>query len=317
MLCFGCVPVMLKDLTEFLDPWTVNAVRYGTAAMFWLPFVIVLGRKFKEHHTGPPRRSIWLAALVPAAVNTLGQIGWALCPYYVGATTIGFVIRVSFLFTAVLALLVFPSERLLARRPLFYVGATVSIAGVALMYVQRLGGDSRDASQTLGLVILVVTSLGWAGYVVCARRFLAGYPVRLAIGVLCLYTTAALVVVMLLSWVLARYGWPAQLPIAQPQRLADLPPARWAVLIGSAIVGVAFGHIFYLRGVHGIGPVVANGITLVGPFWTYLIAMYFLGETMTGLQVVGGLTVVAGGLALIKAKARADRLAKLQAAKGD
>ena len=82
------------------------------------------------------------------------------------------------------------------------------------------------------------------------------------------------------------------------------------MLIGSGLLGIAFGHVLYYRGIHGIGPVVTNGITLIGPFVTYLGAAVFLDERMTVVQLIGGLAVVAGGMALLKARAQVDRAAE-------
>jgi drug/metabolite transporter (DMT)-like permease len=295
IMCFGCVPVFLRHLKDYLDAWTVNAVRYGTAAAFWLPFVVVLGRRFQARQAAEPtapRRSVWRAALVPSAVNLLGQVGWALCPYYVDASTIGFVIRVSFLFAVLFGLLFIPAERPLGRRPLFAVGTVVTLSGVFLMYVQKLsGGGLATGTQAIGLLIVLGTAVCWAGYAVTVRIHMAGYPLRLAFGVISLYTTAGLVALMFL---LGRYG-----------ELARLVGREWVLLIVSGLIGIAFGHVLYHRAIHGIGPVVASGILMLGPFFTYAAAAVVLGETMTPVQFLGGLGVVAGGLALVRAKAQA------------
>ena len=293
MLCFSSIPVFLRHLTGYLDCWTVNAVRYATAAAFWLPFVIHFSSaRAARAGSEPPRRSIWLAALVPTSANLLGQVGWAVCPYYVDASTIGFVIRVSFLFTIVLGFLVIPAERPLARRPIFFAGAATCLGGILLMYAERLwAGPAAATAETTGLIIVVATAACWSAYAVAVRRFLKGYRLRLAFGVISLYTAAVLLVLML---IFGEYG-----------RLADVPPREWMLLIVSGMLGIAFGHIFYHRGIHGVGPVVASGVTLIGPFLTYAAATVFLGETMTALQLCGGLTVVAGGFALVRAKAKA------------
>lgn len=56
MLCFSVVRVFLRHLTKHLDCWTVNAVRYSTAAPFWLPFVLRLtGKAFGWARWRPPR----------------------------------------------------------------------------------------------------------------------------------------------------------------------------------------------------------------------------------------------------------------------
>ena len=294
MMCFSSVPVFLRHLVGHLDAWTVNAVRYATATAFWLPSVAVLGWRFRRRRLSEPhlpRRSIWLVALVPTVPNLLGQVGWATCPYYVDAPTIGFAIRTAFLFTIALGLLFIPAERPLARKPLFFVAAALSMSGILLMYVERLvlNGLAAGAEAT-GLAIIVATALCWGAYAVAVRRALRGYPFRLAFGVTSLYTTAGLVVLML---VFGNYA-----------ALARLPAREWALLVVSAFLGIAFGHVLYYRGIHGIGPIVANGVTLVGPFVTAAIAAAALDERMTTVQWAGGLAVVAAGFLLIRARAQ-------------
>ena len=297
MLCFSSVPVFLRHLTGYLDSWTTNAVRYGTSAAFWLPFVIVLSRRQGRRGApgapaGPvrPRRSIWLAALIPFVPNVLGQIGWATAPYFLKAATIGFGIRATFVFTTLLGFAFIPAERPLARSGWFYLGAAASLGGVFLMFSHQLAASGpADGSEAVGLVILLATALGYSTYVVCVGRFLADYPIRLAFGVVCLYTGVSLVVLMLLF---GDWG-----------RLAALGAREWALLIVSGFVGIAFGHVMNYRAIHVIGPVITSGVTLAGPFSTYVLAAAFLGERLTGLQLLGGLIVVTGGFLLIRAKA--------------
>jgi len=296
MMCFSSVPVFLRHLTGYLDAWTVNAVRYGTAALFWLPFVLALTRSGHRAAPNPARRSVWLAALVPVTPNLIGQVGWAICPYYLDAPTIGFLIRTSFLFTALLGFLFIPAERPLARRPLFLLGAVLCMGGVFLMYVERLpAGSFGEAKAWIGLGVALGTALCWGGYAIGVRTFLRGYRLRLAFGVVSLYTAAGLVALVLM---VGRY-----------EQLARLPGREWVLLVGSAFLGIAFGHVLYYRGIHGIGPVVASGTMMAGAFWTYLLAVLFLGETMTRVQLLGGVGVVLGGLALVRARAEVGRLA--------
>ena len=50
---------------------TSSAFGRGVATLFWFPFLLWRLR------TNPPDRQIWRHALLPALVNVLGQIGWA------------------------------------------------------------------------------------------------------------------------------------------------------------------------------------------------------------------------------------------------
>ena len=291
ILCFSGVPVVLRHLTEYLDSWTVNAVRYSTAALFWLPYVLLRGWRANPDGRQPAARSIWVAALLPTVFNLAGQIGWAMCPYYAEASTIGFAVRISFLFTVLFGILMLPSERALARSPLFALGAAVSVGGIVVMYFQKLSTNGWGVGTgAIGMAIVLGTTACWGAYAVSVRRCLRGYPLRLAFGVVSVYTAACLVALMLLF---GDYG-----------RLGGLVGREWALMICSGLLAIGFGHVLLYRGIQVIGPLITSGMGMLHPFFVYLAAAVFLGERLTGKEWVGGITIVAGGLILIKAKAR-------------
>jgi len=300
MFCYAVVPIFLRYFRRVgLDPWTVNGLRYAVAALFWLPFVVGsmrrLGRPGNEasdHH-----RNVWRDALVPTAINLLGQIGWGICPYFAenDAATIAFTIRTSFLFTMLFGFALIPSERPLLKRPLFLIGAAVCVGGVVLMFVQKL----NVSGSWHGMAFLLATALVWGGYAVSVRRCMSGYPIRLAFGVVSLYTACGLLVGMLIN-----VGWMS----ARGQRWA-LPaqgPGVWALLILSAFIGIAFGHVLYYRGIHRLGPIISSGILLAGPFVTFVGSWLVLGETITALQLAGGVSVILGGACLLMSKAQIE-----------
>lgn len=330
MLGFGTIPIFLRHFADVLDPWTVNGIRYSVGAVFWLPFVLLLQRRSEldrgkaraavsEGTTDPDAaleesvevpgdnpgeplpgellaaaettKNVWRDALVPAVVNIIGQAGFGICPYFVLASTLGFVTRLSFLFTIMFGFACLAEERRLAGKPAFWVGATVSLFGVLLMFLEKLLEGGRDS--LFGLALIVATAVAWGGYSVSVRLYMARYPVRQSFGVISLYTSAALVLLMILF---GRRG-----------DLAKIDAFLWANLMGSALVGIAFGHVLYYRGIHRLGPVVSSGIMLGTPFVTYLGAALFLGERLSGTELFGGLLVVAGGALLVAARAQIER----------
>ena len=282
-LCFASVPLFLKHFTGMLDAWTVNGVRYGVATLLWLPFVL---RHRSQTSAGI---SVWRAAVVPALFNVFGQVGWALAPYYNDASIVAFVIRSSFLFTMLFGFWVLAEERRLARRPLFWCGVLAVAAGVAVMYG---GGLRHGGTSPLGIAILLGTAAFWGAYAVTVRRYLAGYPARLSFGVICIYTTALLWVLMFL------FGDYAALRRASPTLLA--------MVLVSGLVGIGLSHVCLYRAIHRLGPVVAYGASAVQPFLTALGALLVLGEVLTGLQWVGGLLLALGCVLLLFSKGLAS-----------
>ena len=89
ILCWGSIPIFLRYFTNFLGPWTVNGIRYSTAAVFWLPFVLVLWPRSRRDASSAGR-SPWRDALVPFLVNVFGQVGYGVSPYFLPASTTWF-----------------------------------------------------------------------------------------------------------------------------------------------------------------------------------------------------------------------------------
>lgn len=290
-LGWGSIPVFLRYFTDYVDAWTANGVRYPIGALFWLPFVIVVTRRGASRSAPASGRSVWRDALVPSLVNVLAQTGYAMSPYYLPAATVAFVIRLSFLFTLVFGLLVLADERVLARRPVFWVGVAASVVGVLLMFIERLGG--RGDATLAGLAIVVGSAAAWGAYAVSVRKWMASYSARLSFGVISLYAGAALFLLML--------------AFGRTEPLGHLPAKVWVCLAVSALIGVAFGHVLYYRAIHRLGPIVCGGLLLVTPFVTCLGAELVGQERLTLVQFLGGIAIVLGGALLLKAKGETER----------
>ncbi len=290
---FALIPVFLRHLRIYLDFWTVNGMRYTVGALFWLPYVAASMRRLRRADIAEPvhHRNIWRDALVPTLINVIGQIGWGAAPYFEhnDPPTIGFTIRLSFLFTAVFGFIFVRSERPLAKKPLFLAGAAVCVGGLVMMFAEKLlAGGGRSLG---GMGMLIGTAAFWGMYAISIRHCLSEYPIRLAFGVISLYTAAILLVLMCV--------------LGKPARLAQLPLADgWVLLIVSAFLGIAFGHVLYYRGIRRLGAIVASGILLTSPFVTLAISALFFGEGMTVVQFLGGVAVIIGGVFLLKAKAQ-------------
>jgi drug/metabolite transporter (DMT)-like permease len=292
MLSFGVIPIFLKHFARFLDPWTVNGVRYSVGALFWLPFLLALDRRTSGAGAASEGRGVWRDAIVPAIVNVIGQAGFGIGPYFVPASTMGFVLRLSFLFTIVFGFTVIAEERLLARRPAFWLGMALSIAGVGVMFVEEARGG---VGSIQGLMIIISTAVAWGAYSVAVRFYMPHYSARQSFGVISLYSSAALVLLMLLF---GRVG-----------SLTEIDAGLWGALMLSALIGIAFGHVLYYRGIHELGPVVASGMSLATPFVTYVAAAVLLGERLSRTQWLGGLLVVVGGALLVVARAQINTVA--------
>jgi O-acetylserine/cysteine efflux transporter len=292
VLCWCTVPLFIKYFTQFFDKHTQNGLRYSVAAVLWLPALVVMLR------SGRIDRRIWIAAIFPAAVNTIAQVSWTWSLYFLDPAIVAFSTQINAIWANVLAMCFFRDERSLLRQPLFWLGTLASSAGFALM----MGGHPNLWSHdTLaGLAILVAGSIPWGLYPVSVRRNMSTYPPIAAFSVIALYTAIACDVLML-GW-----GEPGAVFTVSWQVLG------WVAL--SAILGIGLAHVLYYAALNRLGVAVTAGILLLTPFLTAIMSAAFWDEHLRLVQWLGGAGLVAGTAFLVRAKYRLGRSPQAQEA---
>jgi hypothetical protein len=88
--------------------------------------------------------------VVPAACALTAQILWAAAPYYLPASPIGFLARLSMFFSILFAMLLVREERQLLGIPQFYFGLLATMAGFLLM---SLGAGFQAEEISLWLLV--------------------------------------------------------------------------------------------------------------------------------------------------------------------
>jgi drug/metabolite transporter (DMT)-like permease len=149
------------------------------------------------------------------------------------------------------------------------------------------------------MLLLVVTAAFWALYSVLVRKFMHGYSVRLAFGAVSLYAAPFLLALMF--------------TVGNWKPVLHLDAWRWFLIWGSAIAGIALGHVLFYRAIHALGPIASEGSLLLIPFVTSVLAFFTLDERLGCLQWAGGLVLVFGCLFLVLAKVRSERRVELAA----
>src|SRR5262249_10979238 len=99
-------------LNRFYDPWAQNFYRYAVACLAIAPLV------FYRIRRGGPKLDLhaFSICLLPCLPNVVHQISQVVALYYMGPGVYSIFIRSSVIFTALLALMVFPEERRIIRQ---------------------------------------------------------------------------------------------------------------------------------------------------------------------------------------------------------
>lgn len=281
VLSWGSIPLFLKHFTVFMDAWTVNGVRYIVGALLLLPVLRGSSR------SDPGRPSLWRSALIPSLVNSISQAGFALIPYFVSASIMGFGMRASFLFTLAGSLWLLPEERRLFFSRLFWAGGALCMAGIFALF----WGSMRQATASVpGLLILYGDAAAWGFYGVTVRKYMRGYPPHRSFAVISLYTAGILTVLMLI--------------FGRISALAEQDPQTLGLIVLSAGIGISLGHVLMYYVLGHLGAIIEGGAEMVTPFLTFAGAALIFGERLSALQWAGGLGVIAGCALMISANKR-------------
>lgn len=287
-----------------LDCWVVNALRYSIAPVFWLPFIVARMRRSRSDSGGfvafsdlHIRSPIWIAAIAPAVINLVTQVVWGMVGKYAEASLIGFAAKLGFPLTVMYSFLLFPDERRLVKTSAFWIGGSGSLIGLVLLSAEKIGGSGAGGTTAFGFFLLLFMAVSWGGYPVAVKKYMSGYSSVLSFWVISLYTTVGLIFLMFLFGDFSTF------------HVMDLH--AWAVLIGSALIGIAFWHVLYYRSLKDVGAVVSDGVLMASPFLTIAGSAVLLGERLTTLQFVGGIAVVAAGILLAVAHGRTAKVGKI------
>jgi drug/metabolite transporter (DMT)-like permease len=123
------------------------------------------------------------------------------------------------------------------------------------------------------------------------------HPVQ-AFAAISQYTAAAMVVLMLLA--ARRCG----------AEVLALPGGQIALLLLSAVIGIALGHVFYYTAIARLGVAVSAGVLQLQPFIVAVASLLLFGEKLTAAQWIGGCTAVSGAVMMLAVQRALTRPAR-------
>ncbi len=269
-------------LNRFYDPWSQNFYRYAVACLAIVPFVLL------QFGRGPKidRRAV-MACLVPCLPNVVHQITQVLALFYMGPGVYAIFIRSSVIFTALLALALFPEERSVIRQWQFQVGTLLGLVGAfGVIWFQANGQDRHIALQ--GLFIAFTASLCWALYATLIKRPSAQLgPIR-SFGIVSVITSA-----LLLPLTLA-FG-----NIATPLEVGA--NVNW-ILIISAVTCITLAHVLYYVAIREIGVALAQSLQLLCPVGALALSAFIFHERLTHAQLISAAILLIGAFLAMQTK---------------
>lgn len=275
-IAFGSSGAFVKPLLEAgWSPAAAVAVRTLIAAIVLTPFAVrALHGKWG---------AVWAARWRILAMALVGVSGTQLVYFMaIERMPVGSAILIEYLAPVLLVGLAWVTTRRVPH-PVVLIGSVAAIAGLVLV----VGPGSLTSVDGLGVLFAFIAAIGAASYYLIAARPGAGLPpVALAWSGLLLGSLALFVV-----------GATRLIPFMMV--FTDVPllgrETPWWVPLG--IVGVVATAVAYAASIGAtalLGSRVMSFVGLLEVVFATLFAWLLLGETLTLLQLLGGLLILAG-----------------------
>lgn len=287
LLGWSSVPLFLRHFVDLIDPWTSNGWRYGFSALLWAP-VLVIGLL-----SGRLRPGLWRAAIVPSIVNAVGQVTFVYAHYQIEPGLLSFGLRSQIIFAAVGAYLLFPAERRVIRSRSYVVGVIVVVGGTCGALL--MGKERPDVTATFGILLAIASGLLFALYALAVRKYMRDTNSVVAFAMISQYTAAAMVALMLL------FGRRSGIEVIELER------SEFLLLLLSAVIGIALGHVLYYMSIARLGVAVSAGVLQLHPFMVAVASLFLFGEVLTKAQWISGGVAIGGAMIMLTAQRRRAR----------
>ncbi len=299
LLGWSSVPLFLKHFSRSIDAWTSNGWRYGFSALLWAPLLIVGVMRGSL----PP--GLWRAAVIPGALNCVAQVCFTWAHYKIDPGLLTFGLRLQIVFVALGAFILFPAERRIVRSNAFLLGAATVLAGTLgtiLLAPEARHPDDTNAPKeyALGVSLAVGSGLLFALYALAVRRCMKGVRSATAFAAISQLTAGPMVLLMLL---LGDRADPADL--VGGWAAARLPANQILLLLLSAVIGIALGHVFYYAAIARLGVAISAGVVQMQPIFVTAASAFLFNETMTWAQLVCGGCAIAGAGVMLSVQHKA------------
>ena len=256
-------------LEKGFAPLSYSSVRYSAAALIFVAITLVWEGSIRLE-----RRDLPVAA-VAVGVLFANQLCFVYALHFTTATTVALLFGTLPIWTAL-----FARGAGVERQSLrFWIAALVSFAGVALV---ALGDGGSLSSDLKGDALAVGGSASWAAYSVCISPLMRRYsPFRLSAAFL---PAAALLLCAVGARQLAHQEF-------------HFGALVWVGFAFAVVGPLVVTNLLWFTAIDRVGPSRASLFANLQPFLAAVIALVALSESITTVQVAGGIAL-AGGIVL-------------------
>ncbi len=290
VLTWSLAPTMVKAITASFSVNFQNACRYLVSLLVLWPVYLLSARRDRPAMVRQFR--LLRARLGKIAIIALAGYGFQVCYtyslYLITPSLQSLVGQTQVLFGVLFAVLLFPDERAFIGSWRFVVGVVAALAGVGVVIVGGRSFGSLDFG--VGVLVVVASSACWALLGALLRAWVPDLPPQMTVSAV--FTVVSPLFV--LTYAITHHGLP----------IPSAPAVHWLILVSSGLVAIGLGHSMFYRAVPVLGVSVSTSIGLLLPLLASLVSFAAFGETLTPVQLVGAVVLLAGSFLVIRARFR-------------
>ncbi|MFO7731261.1 MAG: DMT family transporter [Spirochaetia bacterium] len=272
---WGTNPMIMKLGMRELHPVPYNALRLSIGLLA-AGVLLLLTRSWKPVQRADLPRFL----LVGVAGFFIFQLCYSFGVNYTSASVAAIILGTLPINVALITRL-FRIEHLSRRKVL---GIVATFLGVILIALGKHGGIGLAGSYVFGVVLLVVSEVGYGTYTVFVKPLTARYSIYQIIFLIMSVSVLLFVAV--------------SLPVFSPAAFVGLMPITWFSAVFSGIFPLAIGNILWSTGIKRIGSTNASVYGNLPPVFGVLAGIIVLKEVLSPMQLLGAL-IILGGVALV------------------
>ncbi|PIE32603.1 hypothetical protein CSA56_14965 [candidate division KSB3 bacterium] len=290
IFCWAISPVAIRYVKDSFPVNLQNFFRYFTSILFIWPVFFLSTPHSKITVACQTLPSILPKLFVMAGIVYLFQQSFTYSFYLLHPGFGSLVYKTGVIFSVLLAALFFPDERTTLKNRAFQGG--VLLAGIGVIFTIVGGEHFGKIEFNLGVLFILFAAACWSLLTTLIKKWIPTVPASFAVSIILVIVTP----LFLLTDIIIHRGlhWP------------EAPGIIWALMLVSGVIGVGVAHSSYYASVPTLGVALCATLDLSRPFLAGVISFIVFKESITALQLLGGLLLLAGSYLVIRVRFRAD-----------
>jgi len=292
IFCWALSPIAIRYIKDSFPVNTQNFFRYFASLLIIWPVFFISTSRSRVKVTCQTLPSILPKLFVMACIVYVFQQSFTYSFFLLYPGFGSLVYKTGVIFSVLLAALFFPDERNILKNRTFQGGLLLAFTGVVFTIV---GGDNFGKVEfNVGVLLILLAAACWSLLTALIKKWIPTVSASFAVAVILTIVTPF----YLLTERVINHG----------VHLPDASGIIWLLMLVSGIIGVGVAHSAYYASVPILGVALCATLDLSRPFLAGLISFIVFKESITLLQLVGGIFLLAGSYLVIRIRFRSDTL---------